>query len=45
SCGASATFTGSGGSIIGMYYGDEMLNKLMVRLKKIQARVVKPYVE
>ena len=45
SCGASASFTGSGGSIIGMYYGDEMLNKLMVRLKKIQARVVKPYVE
>ena len=45
SCGASASFTGSGGSIIGMYYGDEMLNKLMVRLRKIQARVVKPYIE
>jgi glucuronokinase len=44
SCGASATFTGSGGSIIGMYYGDEMLNKLVVKLKSIQARVVKPYI-
>ena len=33
-CGASATFTGSGGSIIGQYYGDKMLNKLMVELKK-----------
>ncbi len=44
SCGASATFTGSGGSIIGMYYGDEMLNKLVVKLKTIQARVVKPYI-
>jgi glucuronokinase len=44
SCGASATFTGSGGSIIGMYYGDEMLNKLVVKLKGIQARVIKPYI-
>ncbi len=44
SCGASATFTGSGGSIIGMYYGDEMLNKLMVKLRGIQARVIKPYI-
>jgi glucuronokinase len=43
SCGASATFTGSGGSIIGMYTDDEMLNKLVVKLKNIQARVIKPY--
>ena len=41
-CGASATFTGSGGSIIGQYYGDSMLNKLMVEFKKINARVIKP---
>lgn len=44
SCGASATFTGSGGSIIGMYTDDEMLNKLVVKLKNIDARVIKPYI-
>jgi glucuronokinase len=44
SCGASATFTGSGGSIIGMYTDDEMLNKLVVKLKHINARVIKPYI-
>ncbi|MGV3589779.1 MAG: mevalonate kinase family protein [Adhaeribacter sp.] len=43
-CGASATFTGSGGSIIGQYYGDKMLNNLMVELKKLNARVIKPTV-
>ena len=43
-CGASAKFTGSGGSIIGVYDDDEMLNKLVVELKKINARVVKPYI-
>ncbi|MGB3618900.1 MAG: GHMP kinase [Catalinimonas sp.] len=43
-CGASAKFTGSGGSIIGVYRDDEMLNKLFVELKKINARVLKPYV-
>lgn len=42
-CGASAKFTGSGGSIIGIYENDEILNKLVVELKKINARVVKPY--
>jgi len=42
-CGASAKFTGSGGSIIGVYQNDEILNKLVVELKKINARVVKPY--
>ncbi|WP_026461987.1 mevalonate kinase family protein [Adhaeribacter aquaticus] len=41
-CGASATFTGSGGSVIGIYYGNEMLNKLVAEFKKINARVVKP---
>ena len=44
SCGASASFTGSGGSIIGLYRDDAMLNRLYVELKKINARVIKPYV-
>ena len=43
-CGASAKFSGSGGAIIGMYPDDETLNKLVVNLKKINARVIKPYV-
>ncbi len=43
-CGASAKFTGSGGSIIGVYPDDEVLNKLVVELKKIKARVIKPYI-
>lgn len=43
-CGASAKFTGSGGSIIGIYPNDEALNKLVVDLKKIKARVIKPYI-
>ena len=40
--GASAKFTGSGGSVIGMYYGNEMLNNLVTAFKKINARVIKP---
>lgn len=43
-CGASAKFTGSGGSIIGVYTDDEMLTRLVVELKKIKARVIKPYI-
>ncbi len=43
-CGASAKFTGSGGSIIGTYSSDEMLTKLIVELKKIKARVIRPYI-
>ncbi len=43
-CGASAKFSGSGGAIIGMYTDNEMLNKLVVNLKKIKARVIKPYI-
>lgn len=43
-CGASAKFTGSGGSIIGTYENDRMLTNLIVELKKINARVIKPYV-
>jgi len=44
SCGASAKFTGSGGSIIGIYEDDEMLTRLVVELKKYNARVIKPYI-
>ena len=43
-CGAAAKFPGSGGSIIGMYDSDEMLTRLIVELKKIKARVIKPYI-
>jgi glucuronokinase len=43
STGASAKFTGSGGSIIGTYEDDDMLNRLQLELKKVNARVVKPY--
>ena len=43
-CRASAKFTGSGGSIIGMYHDDEMLNRLKVELKKVKARVIKPFI-
>ncbi len=43
-CGASAKFSGSGGAIIGMYDDDEMLRKLIVKLKNINARVIKPYI-
>jgi glucuronokinase len=42
--GASAKFTGSGGAIIGMYKDDDVLSKLVVNLKKINARVIKPYI-
>ena len=44
SCGASAKFTGSGGSIIGMYTDDEMLKKLVVAMKSVNARIIKPYI-
>jgi glucuronokinase len=43
-CGASAKFAGSGGSIIGIYKDDEMLNHLIVEMKKNRARVIRPYV-
>lgn len=44
SCGASAKFSGSGGAIVGMYDDDEMLQKLIVNLRKINARVIKPII-
>ncbi len=43
-CGASAKLSGSGGAIIGFYKDDQMLKKLMVQLKQINARVIKPYI-
>ncbi len=43
-CGASAKFSGSGGAIIGMYDDDEMLKRLIVSLKRINARVIKPII-
>lgn len=43
-CGASAKFAGSGGSIIGTYINDEMLTKLIIELKRINVRVVKPFI-
>jgi glucuronokinase len=42
--GVSAKFSGSGGAIIGMYPDDETLSKLVVNLKKINARVIKPFI-
>ncbi len=44
-CGASAKFTGSGGSIIGTYHNDETLRCLIINMKKINARVIKPYIQ
>jgi glucuronokinase len=44
-CGASAKFAGSGGSIIGLYKDDEMLNRLKVELKKVKARVINPFIK
>jgi len=44
SCGASAKFAGSGGSIIGTYDDDEVLKRLMINMKKLNARVVKPFI-
>lgn len=43
-CGASASFTGSGGAIIGIYQDNEMLQKLVHELRGINARVIKPYI-
>jgi glucuronokinase len=43
-CGASAKFSGSGGAIIGMYHDDEMLQRLIINLQKINARVIKPII-
>ncbi|WP_234733609.1 mevalonate kinase family protein [Tellurirhabdus bombi] len=42
--GASASFAGSGGAIVGTYQDDDMLNRLFVELKRLDARVIKPYI-
>lgn len=43
SVGASAKFAGSGGSIVGFYHDEDTLNRLIVEMRKIKARVIKPY--
>ncbi|MDR0811640.1 MAG: hypothetical protein LBN23_05150 [Paludibacter sp.] len=42
--GATAKFSGSGGAIIGTYPNDDVLSRLVVNLKRINARVIKPYI-
>ena len=41
-CGASAKFTGSGGAIVGLYDGEEMLRTLETELAKISVKVLRP---
>ncbi len=43
-CGASAKFAGSGGSLIGVYTGDDMFHALVRELGKLQAVVIKPQI-
>ena len=43
-CGASAKFAGSGGSVIGLYRDNEMLTRIILEMKKIKARVIKPFI-
>jgi glucuronokinase len=43
-CGASAKFCGSGGSIIGTFADNDMLNRLITEMKKVNARVIRPYI-
>lgn len=44
-CGASASFAGSGGSIIGSYEGDAMFGRLEAALGALGATVLKPAVQ
>lgn len=44
SCGASATFAGSGGAIIGTYVGERMFDEIERRLAAIGSRTTKPLV-
>lgn len=41
-CGASAKFAGSGGSIVGMYRGEDIYLKLVRALDKLGAKTLKP---
>jgi glucuronokinase len=43
-CGASASFTGSGGSIIGTFGDDAMLDCLVNGLRKLNAKVIRPVI-
>ena len=42
SCGVSAKFAGSGGSVIGLYENNTTLERLIISMRKINARVIKP---
>jgi glucuronokinase len=44
-CGASAKFAGSGGSIIGIYKGEEMYERLVDEFGKINTEIIKPVIE
>jgi glucuronokinase len=44
-CGASASFTGSGGSIIGTFTNDAMLDRLVYKLRKLNAKVIRPVIQ
>lgn len=44
SCGVSAKFAGSGGTIIGMYPDEESLHRLIVKMRPLNVRVIKPYI-
>ena len=43
--GASAKVAGSGGSIIGMYRGEDMFDSLASELGKLQAEVIRPILD
>ena len=43
-CGAAASFSGSGVTIIGMYSDYEMLTRIIVELRKLGARVIRPFI-
>jgi glucuronokinase len=44
SVGASATFTGSGGAIVGTYADEDMYQKLVWRLSELGVQVLKPII-
>ena len=44
-CGASAKFAGSGGAIVGIYDGQEMLDEMCRRLGAMGSHVVVPKID
>jgi glucuronokinase len=44
-CGASASYAGSGGSIIGTYDGEAMFDRLAAALERLGATVIKPAIQ